>query len=645
MEGERGTKRIQELLRKLPFDYGDVRLRAFEVEDAERHSAAESDPLTRRWSYSEPGDNSAKAVEQAIAEKFLEDAEQGHAVRMVIADAATDRYLGHMAFFDDRDSSVEIGFVLSPDARGGGLAQRALAATEELAKLTGYGALRARTDVENKAAMRVLSAAGYEFAGERSRPISQSLPGVWLQPFVRDLEKDARTLTRLQEYVQSGAKEEGIPGAQVTIIHRGVEYSAAAGMLNVRTGLQVTPDSIFQIGSITKLFTTVLVLQLVDDGLIDLNDKVVDHVPEFQLEDPEGTDAVRIIDLLQHRGGFDGDLFTDGGRGTDAPQTLIADLQHSAMFFNPGEQFAYSNAGMVVLGRLVELKRGTDYLSAVRERIYEPLGLERAVTLPEEAILYGAAAGHTRDEAGNPVVMPSWQLPMSAAATGAALTMSAKNLAQFGQMLLQGGRDAEGKVILSEKLVNLIGEESFPLPVESPAGNGFGVGAFTFTYEGAEAFGHDGQTVGQVAGLRIFPKEDLVVAVVTNRENTTSFTQGVIDYALRNFADGQVTGMPRLPEPALPIEAKEIEGFYANRTITADVRVSEGKASLRLGSPSVELGNQPAMNLYRVGPHVYRVTAEENGVDLTFKFTDTDGDGVADFLWFNRLLRRSGRDA
>ena len=81
-------------------------------------------------------------------------------------------------------------------------------------------------------------------------------------------------------------------------------------------------------------------------------------------------------------------------------------------------------------------------------------------------------------------------------------------------------------------------------------------------------------------------------------------------------------------------------GHYRNHTMTAEVTVIDGQARIRLGAHGIDLGNQPEMRAHRVAGEVYRVVAAEHGVDLKFLFTDSDGDGVADFLWFNRMLRR-----
>lgn len=141
------------------------------------------------------------------------------------------------------------------------------------------------------------------------------------------------------------------------------------------------------------------------------------------------------------------------------------------------------------------------------------------------------------------------------------------------------------------------------------------------------------------------PEAELVIAITTNRENTTALSEGVIDFVLQEVCGARVIAEPPLPEPRLPVDGGCIAGFYANQSITATVEVENGEATIRLGSPSIELGNQPAMRLHRLEGGTHRVTADEHGLDIKFVFSDTDGDGVADFLWFSRLLRREPRNA
>ena len=108
-----------------------------------------------------------------------------------------------------------------------------------------------------------------------------------------------------------------VPGATLGIVHEGRVTVIGAGVLSKATGVEVTPESLFQIGSITKVWTATLVLQLVDEGRLDLDAPVADVLPGFRVADPDVTRRVTTRHLLTHTSGIDGDVFTDTGRGDD----------------------------------------------------------------------------------------------------------------------------------------------------------------------------------------------------------------------------------------------------------------------------------------------------------------------------------------
>ncbi len=190
--------------------------------------------------------------------------------------------------------------------------------------------------------------------------------------------------------------ERGVPGASVAVLAEGRVVTAAAGVLSTATGVEATPDAVFQIGSITKLWTSALVMQLVDDGLVDLDAPVRAYLPEFTGGDP----AITTRQLLCHVAGFEGDIFTDTGRGADAVERYVASLHDIPQLFAPGEVFSYNNTGFVVLGRLVEVLRGKPFDEVLVERLADPLGLTHVSPSPYEAILHRAAVGHLPDEGG-----------------------------------------------------------------------------------------------------------------------------------------------------------------------------------------------------------------------------------------------------
>src|SRR5690606_34367518 len=102
----------------------------------------------------------------------------------------------------------------------------------------------------------------------------------------------------------------GVPGAAVAVVLDGEITDHAVGVLSTATAVEATPQSVFQIGSITKVWTATLVMQLVDDGLVALDEPVVTYLPEFRLADPVTTAAITVRHLLSHQAGFEGDIFT-----------------------------------------------------------------------------------------------------------------------------------------------------------------------------------------------------------------------------------------------------------------------------------------------------------------------------------------------
>src|SRR5580658_4942321 len=196
--------------------------------------------------------------------------------------------------------------------------------------------------------------------------------------------------TRLAEL----ARQTRVPGAVIGIWADGQEILAASGVLNRATRVRVSVDSLFQVGSITKLWTATMIMQLIDEGLLSLDTTVAEALPGVRLGAADLGDQVTVAHLLTHTSGIDGDIFTDTGRGDDCVERYVGLLERARSAFPPGGGYSYCNSGWVVLGRIIEVLDGRSWDESLRERLCEPLELARTVTLPEEAILHRAAVGH-----------------------------------------------------------------------------------------------------------------------------------------------------------------------------------------------------------------------------------------------------------
>ena len=202
-------------------------------------------------------------------------------------------------------------------------------------------------------------------------------------------------LASFDRVMEKVVREHHVPGAALAVARNGrIVYARGYGYADLEKKEAVEPTSLFRIASVTKPFTAVAVLQLVQSGKLHLNDKVF-HVLELkEPEDPkvkfdERWKNVTILDLLQHRGGWDRDKsFDPMFRSPEIckemkvkppadQEAIIHYMLRWPLDFNPGERYAYSNFGYCLLGRVIEKVSGKRYEAYVKEKVLAPIGIER----------------------------------------------------------------------------------------------------------------------------------------------------------------------------------------------------------------------------------------------------------------------------
>src|SRR5260370_42006209 len=147
------------------------------------------------------------------------------------------------------------------------------------------------------------------------------------------------------------AAQERVPGAALGVWADGRESLAAYGVLNAATGVGTTPGSLFQIGSITKVWTAAMIMQLVAEGRLSLDATVEEVPPGLRLSREDAAAEIRIRHLLTHTSGIDGDIFTDTGRGGACVERYLGRLAPAAPVLPPGAAYPYCHSGLLVLGR------------------------------------------------------------------------------------------------------------------------------------------------------------------------------------------------------------------------------------------------------------------------------------------------------
>ncbi|WP_217370612.1 serine hydrolase domain-containing protein [Nonomuraea antri] len=374
------------------------------------------------------------------------------------------------------------------------------------------------------------------------------------------------------------AAEHGVPGASLGILHRGELTETATGLANVAARIEATTDTLWQIGSITKVWTATVAMALVDEGLLDLDAPIVTALPELRLADDALTKGVTLRHLLSHTSGIDGDVFDDTGRGDDCLEKYVALLDGVAAIHPLGATMSYCNSGFPLLGLIQERVTGVQWDELMRRRLFEPLGLTHTVTLPEEALRFRAAAGHLGDP---PQVAPQWGLPRSVAPAGLICSTVADVLA-FAKMHLDDGLAADGTRILSERSAAAMRAPQVRLPDPYLLGDAWGLGWVLSGWAGRRLYGHDGNTIGQSAYLRILPDEELAVCLLTNGGDGMGLYRDLFSEIFTELAGVAV------PEPIGPAghpvayDPAELVGVYRRASTHTEVVDRDGTLVMRI---------------------------------------------------------------
>ena len=373
-----------------------------------------------------------------------------------------------------------------------------------------------------------------------------------------------------QDRLDGLATGHGVPGVSVAVLAGGEVSALATGVLNTATGVAVTPHSLFQIGSITKVWTATVLMRLTDD----LDVPVAEVLAGFR-----GPDGVTLRHLLTHTSGIDGDFFHDTGRGDDCLALYAAACAGLGSVHPVGATMSYCNTGYSLLGRVVEVLSGRTWDDALRELLIEPLGLTHTRTLPEEVLRHRAALGHETGADG--VLRPAevWGLPRSVGPAGT-INATAADVLELVRLHLRGGLGPDGTRLLDEPRVAEMRTTQVVVPNPWGKGDRWGLGWALFDRGGL--CGHDGSTLGQKACLRVAPDAGVAVVALANADSAGPLLATITDELLK-----ELTGLPGtapLTPPADPpaVDPDRYAGTYARTAVRYVAEPRDGTLVLRV---------------------------------------------------------------
>ncbi|MFI6503941.1 serine hydrolase domain-containing protein [Nonomuraea typhae] len=448
-------------------------------------------------------------------------------------------------------------------------------------------------------------------------------------------------MTELQKTVQELVARSGIPGAVVGVLEDGRIETAAAGLANMNSGVEMTPDTLFLTGSITKVWTTTLLMSLVEQGLVDLDAPVKRYLPDLVLGEPEAAEALAVRHLVTHTTGTDAsDLIADVGDGDEAIANWMPLLRDVGQLFAPGEYFSYSNAGFVLAGRIIEVVTGEGFSTAMRRRLFAPLGLERSMFTAKEAILHRMAIGHSPGSGG---MVPSklFMMPACLGPAGTTLITSVHDTLTFVGSHLPAL--ASAKRLLSLESVDRMAAHHLDFPV--PGTGSVGLSWLRKQYGDRVVLTHGGGSYGGVAMVGVVPDTSAAyIAFANGGAASMPFHKGLEEALLQDRFGLPAPVAPDLSGPAP--EPSRYHGRYVcwgcELTVTGDGDALSYRARFTDPVLGRNRSDPPPVRLRPIGARGLALADHPDQPPFAFGVGD-DGAGHPEFLsLMDRLVRRTG---
>src|SRR5215510_6814990 len=352
---------------------------------------------------------------------------------------------------------------------------------------------------------------------------------------------------RLDEFIARHMRETGAPGLTLALANRdGLIRASTYGYADTKAGLRVVPETMFEIGSISKSFVSLTLLQLRDEGKLDLNKPIVEYLPWLKINSKFAPVTTRHI--LSHTAGLPG-----------APLLLDALLAELWTAYEPGKRFLYSNTGYNILGFLIEAIDKRPFADAVRARMLTPLGMTASAPIITADLRKQMAIGYEPLVEGKPFALhgplgeAQW-IEVDIAAGSVASTPS--DMAKYMRMLLNRGALPKGRLI-SEESFGLFTKSAIDSPYRGePASYGYGI--WVSDIGGHMRLRHTGGMVAFSSSIDVDVTGGIGAFASVNANLRGYRPVAVTKYAIELF-NASLAGKPLPEAPAPPARPDEVK--------------------------------------------------------------------------------------
>ncbi len=379
----------------------------------------------------------------------------------------------------------------------------------------------------------------------------------------------------LETVIQAELKETNTPGAAVVVIKDGrVVFAKGFGVTSIETGAPVTTETLFRLGSTTKMFTAAALVRVAEQGRLKLEAPIGNFAKGLSPELAHLTTH----QLLSNSAGVADFAAPVVAQEDAALATMVRGWKADALFAEPGKIYSYASPGFWLAGYVLEEVSGKPYADAMEELIFKPLGMQRTTLRPLAAMTYPLALGHNLNaESKKPEVIRPVYNNVAMWPAGSIFS-SANELGRFVTAFLSGGK-LDGKEVFPPSLFAKLSGKHVAMPGDPDAFYGYGL--MNFESRGVRLLMHGGFSRGYGSMIQMAPEHGFAVIVLTNKSGET--LNKTTTKAKEMFLPLK-PGVAETPKKAIPLTAADLSTFagkFVNGPQTWEIVATGGKLVLK----------------------------------------------------------------
>ncbi|MFH6767207.1 serine hydrolase domain-containing protein [Gaetbulibacter aquiaggeris] len=435
-------------------------------------------------------------------------------------------------------------------------------------------------------------------------------------------------------------KEMRIPGLAVGVIYGDNSYSAGLGVTKVGTDEAVTPDTQFQIGSVTKTFLSTVAMQLSEEGKLDLNARVVDILPWWRVADPDATSKARVVDLFHHRAGWYGDHgFLRVPSGGSISEKVMLQGAYIPQIYPFDQTWMYNNTSITFATHVVSHVGGKPIETLIEEHLLTPLGMNASSfnyddTPPAKNYAWGHPPIYGEGSISD---LKPYYIPLirESAASGA-LRSTVTDMLKYARFQLDG-KDASGNQLMSKKALDYVHAPA----VEAEAGDFTGLTWFVHDYNGVTSPSHGGNWPGTRSFLQLIPDRDFAVVVLVHSDRGAEAYKKVANAMVKAFT--KIEAKSPVAAGVDPSVLDPFVGVFKGNSQNIEIK-KEGDKYVFVQSSLLTKGSDPApANVANTADGYFIITEGPNEGSLGELLKDPSGE--LNYVRFNHRIFIRGEGA